>query len=279
MKNIVKYILTIHLLCLVACNTNDGNGQLMESQEEELPVEFFKTGNSDTVTNPLGGICMMGGRTENDNAMRWFLQRAQGGDVLVMRASGADGYNSYFYSELGVAINSVETMVFRGKTEHPVIINRINQAEAIWFAGGNQGNYIAYWKDNKIEEALQRAIDRGAVIGGTSAGMAILGEFVWTGTQITTDFLAVPFLENTITDTHFSERDRMPRLQGYILDTGANGIAADEYTAICVDADGLARVYGEVEEDDFAFFITSGLNVNQVKGLPNGENSFDLTNW
>ena len=43
---------------------------------------------------------MMGGATEDDNAMKWFLERANGGDVLILRASGSDGYNQYLYSQL-----------------------------------------------------------------------------------------------------------------------------------------------------------------------------------
>ena len=53
----------------------------------------------------------MGGATENDNAMTWFLQQANGGDVLVLRASGSDGYNNYMYSGLGVSVNSVEKIM------------------------------------------------------------------------------------------------------------------------------------------------------------------------
>ena len=52
----------------------------------------------------------MGGATEDDNAMKWFLQRANGGDVLVLK-TGSNGYNAYFYSELGIPLNSVETIV------------------------------------------------------------------------------------------------------------------------------------------------------------------------
>ena len=42
----------------------------------------------------------MGGASEDDNAMKWFLERANGGDVLVLRATGADGYNDYLFSSL-----------------------------------------------------------------------------------------------------------------------------------------------------------------------------------
>ena len=32
-----------------------------------------------------GGVCLMGGSSESDDAMAWFLERAGGGDVLVLR--------------------------------------------------------------------------------------------------------------------------------------------------------------------------------------------------
>jgi len=280
LKHHLLFTLLFDICLVLSCSeTSDSSQEEVQQPLQTVPVTVYKTGNDNIATEPLGGICMMGGRTENDNAMRWFLERSQGGDVLVMRASGSDGYNAYFYSELGIAINSVETLVFDAKSEDETIINKIDAAEAIWFAGGNQENYIDFWKDNTIEEALQRAIDRNVVIGGTSAGMAILGEFVWAGETIVTDFLSIPWLENMITDTHFSERNRMERLQGFIQQTGAHGIAADEYTAICIDEAGLARVYGDDEEDDFAFFIDDTLLTTPIKGLSNGENSFDLANW
>lgn len=62
---------------------------------------------------------------------------ADGGDILVLRASGSDGYNNYFYSQLGVTINSVETIVFNNgqAASNAYIQRRIDEAEAIWLAG------------------------------------------------------------------------------------------------------------------------------------------------
>lgn len=198
---------------------------------------------------------MMGGRTEHDVAMRWFLEQANGGDVLVMRASGSDGYQEYLYRELGVPVNSVETIVFHSITTSEYVLQKIKQAEAIWFAGGNQKVYLEYWKGNEIQKALQEAVDRGIVMGGTSAGMAILGEFIWDGESIQTDFLEIPFLKSVITDTHYDARNRMERHIGFIGETGGRGIAADEYTAITIHPDGQTFVYGDEDEDDFAYFI------------------------
>ena len=309
------------LLCL---------GHLLQAQNY---TSFF-TGNSTNVSvAPFGGVCLMGGATEDDNAMRWFLERANGGDVLVIRASGSDGYNDYFFSQLGITINSVETIVFNNATaaQEAYIHERINEAEAIWIAGGNQWNYVSYWRNTPIAERINSAInDRNIVIGGTSAGMAILGGAYFTaenGTvtslQATNDpynskmaisndaFLQVPYMSNVITDTHYDDPDRRGRhfafLARAMTDYGETyyGIACEEYTAVCIDPDGMARVFGGYPDfNDAAFFLipncaledgtpeqcTSGQPLTwdrndlavkgyQIYGTPTGLYTFDVANW
>ena len=120
----------------------------------------------------------MGGASENDNAMKWFLERSEGGDILVIRASGSDGYNDYLYSELGVAVNSVETIVFHDEqaASDSYVLEQITNAEAIWIAGGDQWDYISYWRGSPVSQIINENIaNKNIVIGGTSAGMAILG--------------------------------------------------------------------------------------------------------
>ncbi|MCH2043445.1 MAG: Type 1 glutamine amidotransferase-like domain-containing protein [Saprospiraceae bacterium] len=295
----------------------------------------YPTGSSsDTLTNPQGGVCLMGGATENDDAMRWFLERADSGDVLVLRASGSDGYNDYFYNQLGVGINSVTTIIFNNSSanQETYIHQKIQNAEAIWFAGGDQWDYISYWRNSPIDSLIRDAIqNRNIVIGGTSAGMAILGQFIFTaqnGTitsntalnnpydaDLTIDssqFLAIPFLQKTITDTHYDNPDRKGRQVTFMaraaLDWNLDevrGIACDEYTAVCVDTNGLARVFGDHPNfDDNAYFLQinceadslfpevcsnntaltwdrngQAIKVYAVKGTSTGTNSFDLATW
>ncbi|MFZ4783904.1 MAG: T9SS type A sorting domain-containing protein [Flavobacteriales bacterium] len=296
-------------------------------------VSYFTGNDLDVVTSPLGGVCLMGGATESDDAMKWFLERCDGGDVLVLRASGSDGYNDYLYSELGISVNSVETIVCNSPfaEDEEYIQEKISKAEAIWFAGGDQWNYITYWRNGPIEDLINEAISqRNIVIGGTSAGMAILGRYYFNAMNGTTtssaalsnpfantvtpdaeSFLNVPTLSEVITDTHFDSPDRRGRLLTFIAriytDEGvyAKGIACDEYTAVCVDENGLARVFGDYpNNDDNAYFIqvncensemqpetcSSGqpltwnrdgaaLKVYRVKGTVEGTNTFDLTDW
>lgn len=221
----------------------------------------------------------MGGGPEDDRAMQWFLERADGGDVLVLRTSGSDGYQDYMYRELGVSLNSVETLVFQSETTSDYILERISGAEAIWFAGGNQETYLDYWKDNQVQWALQEAVERGAVIGGTSAGMAILGEFIWDGERIQTDFLELPYMNSVITDTHYDTRNRSERHLGFISQTGGRGIAADEGTAIVIHPDGSTYVYGDEAGEDYAHFIREDLSVLSVRGEAEGTFALDLSDW
>jgi hypothetical protein len=58
---------------------------------------LYRRDTTDVTVTVQKGTVLMGGASENDNAMRWFLERAGGGDVLVLRTSGEDGYNDYFF--------------------------------------------------------------------------------------------------------------------------------------------------------------------------------------
>lgn len=295
-------------------------------------TSYFTGNSTDTITNPLGGICMMGGASEQDNAMKWFLERANGGDVVVLRTSGSNGYNNYFYSQLGIGINSVETIVCLNQNsgEDNYIIDKINKAEAIWFAGGDQWDYIRFWRNTSVNIALNNAIIRGCVFGGTSAGMAILGGHYFTAengtvtsntallnpynSQVTVSndpFLQLPFLTNIITDTHYDNPDRRGRHTVFIAkqmtatSTAVHGIACDEYVAVCIDTNGIARVFGEYPTyDEQAYFITANceipnnypelclpsqpltwnhggeaLKVYKANGTWEGTTEFDINNW
>jgi cyanophycinase-like exopeptidase len=307
---------------------------LTYSLQSQSYTSYFSGNTNDTLVSGLpGGVCLMGGASEHDDAMKWFLQQCQGGDVLVLRASGSNGYNAYLYNQLGIKVNSVETIVCHSAnaSNDSYLHQKINQAEGIWFAGGDQWDYVSYWRNTPIDSLINLGIQsRKIVIGGTSAGMAILGGYYFTarnGTvtsaaamnnpytgRVTVDsnsFIHAPFMQEVITDTHYDNPDRKGRhvafmariLTDYRVE--AKGIACDEYTAVCIDAVGIARTYGDYPgNDDNAYFIQpncelesrapeqcstglpltwnldeSALKVYAVKGTPGGTNTFDLSDW
>ena len=245
---------------------------------------YFTGNTNDLVVNPSGGICLSGGAVEHDNAMQWFLERANGGDILILRASGSDGYNNYFYSQLGVTVNSVETIVFNDASaaNETYIHQKIANAEAIWLAGGDQWDYVSYWRETAIDSLINDGLqNRNIVIGGHSAGMAVLGGIYFSaefGTVTSSTALANPYdsdvkidtlpffkndiLDNVITDTHYDSPDRRGRHMTFLAraltdwNISARGIACDEYTAICIDTNGIANIFGEYPAyDEDVYFL------------------------
>jgi cyanophycinase len=244
------------------------------------PYRYIRIGNpSDLQTKPTPGTAMMGGGSDLDDAFRWLCQKANGGDFLILRATGSDDYNSWV-SKLSVNklchLNSVATLIIpnREAATDPAVAAIIAQAEVIFIAGGDQSNYIRGWQDTGVETALNAAIASGKPIGGTSAGLAVLGEFAYAALKdkpddkdlastdvlpnpyfdrvtLVRNFLKIPHLENLITDSHFAKRDRLGRSLGFLArimqdgwSTAPREIAIDEKSAVLVEADGKATVVG-----------------------------------
>lgn len=212
----------------------------------------------------------MGGGGDVDEAFQWMDDRGGHGDFLVLRGSGADGYQEYL-DDITEA-NSVQTLVIKdAQAAHdPFVVERIQRAEAVFLAGGDQWNYVGKWKDSPLLDALNGAILKGVPIGGTSAGLAVLGQHLFTAEKntvtpeealvnpydekitLSSDFLKAPVLEGLITDSHFSERDRMGRLVSFMgrLQTDGDlsslrGVGVDEGTAALVQPSGDSRVVGK----------------------------------
>jgi cyanophycinase-like exopeptidase len=199
------------------------------------PYQYFRSGNpNDVQTKTQAGFALMGGGDDLDEAFRWMCELAGGGDFVVLRASGDEDYNPYIQGLC--KLNSVATLILtsRAAAKDPFVAGAIRHAEAVFIAGGDQAHYINWWMDTPVQQALNEAILRGVPIGGTSAGLAVQGEFVYSAQGDAPDdkdldspqtlanpfhprvtvvhaFLKNPLLKNVLTDTHFAARDRMGR--------------------------------------------------------------------
>jgi cyanophycinase len=237
--------------------------------------QYVRIGNKEDVqTKPTGGIAMMGGGSDLDEAFRWLCNKGDGGDFLVLRATGDDDYNSYVNGLCKP--NSVATLIIpsREAAQDPAVAEIIRRAAVIFIAGGDQANYVRGWKGTPVEDAINANIAAGKPIGGTSAGLAVLGEFAYGAlgdkpddenlsstsvlanpysarVTLAREFLKVPHLERLVTDSHFAKRDRMGRTLGFmarIMQDGwsqtARAIGIDEKSAVLVEADGKGIVVG-----------------------------------
>lgn len=225
---------------------------------------------ADVVTTTRRGLILMGGGTDVDAAFAWQRDRIGGGDVVVLRASGADGYNDYLFTDIG-GVDSVETLLIDtpAMAAQPYVGWAIDHAEAVFLAGGDQAVYVAAWGGGPVASALTAAYARGVVVGGTSAGCAVLGQLLFAARNgtvtsdealanpydplvtIARDFVALPPLTQVITDTHFAARDRMGRLLAFTARALVDGLAArplglgiDQATALVVDEAGTGTVVG-----------------------------------
>jgi cyanophycinase len=233
---------------------------------------YFRVGNpADVTTATTPGTVLMGGGTDVDAAFQWMCERSGNGDFLVIRATGTDAYNPYI-QQLCPNENSVATLIIPNRTEasDPFVISTMQSAEALWIAGGDQSNYINFWKGTPVQDTLNALIAQGVPIGGTSAGMNVLTQFVYsalasqgvTSSQaladpfskyitLDRDFVNLPILQGIIGDPHFVTRDRMGRDLAFLCRIYVNGwsdaprdIAIDERTALLIDARGGATVVG-----------------------------------
>jgi len=237
--------------------------------------KYFRTGNKEDVqTKPVAGIAMMGGGSDLDAAFRWLCNKGNGGDFLILRATGDDEYNPYVKGLCKA--NSVATLIIpnHDAAMDPAVAEIISKAEVVFIAGGDQSNYVRGWQGTPVEKAINDNIAAGKPIGGTSAGLAVQGGFVYgcmkdkpddkdlastdvlpnpyfERVTLVRDFLKIPHLENLITDSHFAKRDRLGRSLGFLARLMKDGwssspreVAIDEKSAVLVEGDGKATIVG-----------------------------------
>lgn len=220
-----------------------------------------------SLTANNGAVLLMGGGSDVDNA---FSQRVvnhvgSGIDVVVLRTSGSDGYNDYLQGLMNA--DSVQTLIIdtNNKANSDYVEWAIRSAEFVFVSGGDQSDYLNQWTGTKVQSALQHVFDKGGVIGGTSAGMALMAasiydpdgvlgaiseevvtDFCHQTLNFSTSFVSIPMLDKTLTDTHFAERDRMGRILVSLAQHSSQhiAIAADEGTSLFVKNDNSGVVDG-----------------------------------
>ncbi|HET9818787.1 MAG TPA: cyanophycinase [Rhodanobacteraceae bacterium] len=247
-------------LCGAARARADGTG-----------YQYFSIGNvsAPTPAKTSPGLLLMGGGREIEAAFKWFVRKAGHGHIVIIRASGDAALQDWIYRDVG-DVESVQTLIFhsRATASDPRVLGIIRHADGIFIAGGDQSNYVRFWKDTPLGKLLNEHVRLGKPIGGTSAGLAILGQWGYgamDGGSITSPealrdpagpavtlvdhFISIPLLEGTITDTHFAQRSRLGRLLAFVAriakdhrTAAVTGLGVDQDSALLVEADGSARL-------------------------------------
>lgn len=242
-----------------------------------------------------GQLVIVGGGLSVDNAEVYqaLIDRASGGNIAIIPSASGEPQASVdaFSSNLvryGVAgerivpirlaevddpLSPVDEAGWAGNASNTTEIAKINTAGTIWFTGGDQARTIRLLvregKDTPMLAAIRKRLQSGAVIGGTSAGAAIMGSgMILCGDPrraneaIRRDPVdcapkegeseplvlgkGLGLLADYVVDQHFSQRARLPRLVRAVACGWGQGIGIDENTALVVDlGTRRARVAGK----------------------------------
>ena len=131
-------------------------------------------------------------------------------------------------------------------------VSTLKRATGVWFGGGRQWRFLDAYENTEAVELFRDVLRRGGVIGGSSAGATIQGEYLVRGHPLGNTIMMAEgyekgfaFLSGVAIDQHFSQRNRLPDLIPVIRARPEFlGIGIDESTALVVQSD-KAEVIGE----------------------------------
>lgn len=269
---------------------------------QDAPYRYFAVGDPAAsialpARHPHASLVLMGGGRDVDQAFRWMIRKAgiapgTGGRFVVLRARGTGAYNPYIYYSgqdrrtrglpgkgwvggAALGLSSVETLVVpsRAAAEDPFVNAVVRGADAVFIAGGDQRHYIRFWKGTALDRSLSDLLSQNVPLGGTSAGLAILGEYTFAAMQGTIDsaaalsnpfdpritidpapvapgkrFLAPAPLLGVLTDSHFDKRKRMGRLVAFLSRIGRAGGGCAAMPGDDADKEAFVRGIGVSEQ-------------------------------
>jgi cyanophycinase len=195
-----------------------------------------------------GSLVIVGGGGIPDEVRDRFMALAGGKSarlVVIPTASEAadrveeeEGYMQPWRKYAPASLSLLHTRS-REKADEPEFARPIAVATAVWFGGGDQVKLVAAYRGTAVEREFKALLKRGGVIGGTSAGAAVMSDVMIEGgnprAQVGRGF---GFVTNAVCDQHFLRRDRINRLLGVLAERPhLIGLGIDEGTALILTGD------------------------------------------
>ena len=226
-----------------------------------------------STSNARGTLYIVGGGPQPPALVREFVDLAGGtgrARIVVFAMASVEGATSGEAKARDLrALGAEATNVWitREQADTDSIARLVDGATGVWFGGGDQNRLTAVLRDTRTGAAIRRRYEAGAVIGGTSAGAAVMSAAMITGEErrpggarpvaeggdgfITIDrddvVLAPGFglLPGTVVDQHFLRRRRHNRLLSVVLEQPTQlAVGIDESTALVVEPGGRWRIAG-----------------------------------
>ncbi len=199
-----------------------------------------------------GSLVIVGGAMRDPAILERFIALAGGPDapiVVIPTAGGGDDYDEFYrglddFHDLRATNVTVLHTYDRTEADTDAFVEPIRNANGVWFPGGRQWRLADAYLGTKTEDALWGVLERGGVIGGSSAGATIQGSYLVRGDTRTNTIMmgdheeGFGFLRDVGIDQHLLARNRQFDLIEVIeAHPDLLGIGIDENTAIIVRGD------------------------------------------
>jgi cyanophycinase len=209
----------------------------------------------------MNTLMAMGGalNPRNPKVLREFVRRAGANTarivILPQASSLTETGESCVAQFLALGAQSAKALEFRQRSQAGTseLVELLRDATGIFIAGGNQMRLSMLYGGTPLEAELLSAYRRGCLVGGTSAGAAILSKTMISNGKggptpregIVQLCPGLGFTDKFTFDQHFRQRDRLGRLAYVVaMHPGISGVGIDEDTAAIVEADESITVYG-----------------------------------
>ncbi len=199
-----------------------------------------------------GYLVIVGGSMRDPAIFARFIDLAGGPDapiVIIPTAGAGENYDQYWrglrrYREAGANNLTVLHTRDRAVADSEEFVRPIQEARGVFFSGGRQWRLADSYLNTRTHKELLALLDRGGVIGGSSAGATIQGSFLVRGdtkgnmTMIGDHVEGFGFLKNVGIDQHLLKRNRhFDMIEVIEKYPELLGIGIDEDTAIVVQGD------------------------------------------
>lgn len=243
-----------------------------------------------------GYLVVAGGAVTDPEIYERFVMLAGGSEapiVVIPTAGGGETYDDFWpwlapLREAGATRIKVLHTTDREIADSEEFVAPLREARAVWFSGGRQWRLVDAYMGTRTLEEIRGVLDRGGVIGGSSAGATILGSYLVRGDTSTNTIMmgdhteGFAFLKNVGIDQHLLRRNRQFDLIEVIeAHPELLGIGLDENTAIVVRADnfevigqGYVAVYDsnrKVRDRGEFYFLAPGDRFDLAKREPSRE--------
>jgi cyanophycinase len=218
-------------------------------------------------TTIRGSLIIIGGGDRGPDVMNPFIQLAGGEKSKIAYFPMASEYGDNYAGERIADMKKfgagtvLHLNINKQQANGDSVLALLDGVTAVYFGGGDQARLTGVLKGTRTEKRLHELYENGAVLGGTSAGAAVMSAIMLTGDErrptgdsswnkieadnvLTIDGFG--FIDDAIVDQHFVIRRRINRLISVILEHPTKvGVGIDEATAIWVKPDHTFEVFGK----------------------------------